>query len=129
MSSESAPSSSKKWLSTGTRAICSTPASSSARVSADAGVPACGRSAISVDSVVIGDSVGGAVRLGDAPRGLRVSSGISTNNLVEEVRQAEVFARGGRPVVDPLPDGQIEDPHAEGGENDRPAAIDGSALE
>src|SRR5881275_1767176 len=53
----------------------------------------------------------------------------SSHCLVEEVRYALVPAGGDRLVVHPLADRQVENPHAEWRENDRPAAIHRSASQ
>src|SRR6266516_2397446 len=129
ITNESAPSSSKKWASTGTRSTPRTPASSSAKMLSVRGAAAPRRGSITVDPGGIVDSAGRVLRFGDAPRALRAISPNSSHDLVEEIRQAQVLAGCNRLVVHPLSDRQVEYPHAEGREDDRTAAIEGSAFE
>src|SRR6266571_7928267 len=138
ITSESAPSSSKKWLSTDTRSVRRTSASTSARMRSAPVVAAPGRSAITVDPGVtwpppsslksrhvshsrLGQSWGDGLLLSPSPD--------SSHGLVEEVGQAQVPAVGDRLIVDPLPDRQVEYPHAEGRENGRTATIHRPASE
>src|SRR6266446_6541925 len=92
ITNESAPSSSKKSRSTGTRSTPRTPASTSAKMLSERRVAALRRSSITVDS--------GLIRLilplGEAPRALRPISPNSSHDLVEEVRQAQALAGGDR---------------------------------
>src|SRR5437867_5777110 len=129
ITNESAPSSSKKWASTGTRSTPRTPASSSAKMLSARGAAAPRRCSITVDPGVIVDSASRVLRFGDAPRALRAISPNSSHDLVEEIRQAQVLAGCDRLVVHPLADRQVEYPHAERREDDRTAAIDGSVFE
>src|SRR6266511_4972524 len=129
ITNESAPSSSKKWLSTGTWSTPRTPASTSARRLSARGAAAPRRSSITVDSGVIADSARRVPRYGEAPPAPGGISPNSSHDLVEEVRQAQVLAGGDRLVIHPLADRQVEHPHAEGREDDWTAAIDGSAFE
>src|SRR2546425_3932931 len=114
ITSESAPSSSKKWLSTDTRSTRRTSASTPARMLSVPVVAALGRSSITVVLAV-------AVVI--------VRSQKSSNDLVEEVGQAQVLAGGDGLLVHPLADRQVEYPHAERRENDRTAAIHRSASD
>src|SRR5919198_6636243 len=113
ITSESAPSSSKKWLSTDTRSTRRTSASTSAKTRSARLAAALRRFSTTVDSVITVDSAMQA----------------SSHDLVEEVGQAQVLAGGDRLVVHPLADRQIEYPHAEGRENDRTATIHRTASE
>src|SRR5436190_2372397 len=106
ITNESAPSSSKKWLSTDTRSTRRTSASTSAKMLSAPGVAALPRASINIDSA---------------------TAECSSHGLVEEVRQAQLPAAGDRLVVHPLADRQVEYPHAERGENDRTAATHGSS--
>src|SRR5438093_3732945 len=137
ITSESAPSSSKKWLSTDTRSVRRTSASTSARTRS-APVVAPGRSAITVDPGVTWPPPSSLKsrhvshsRLGQSwGDGLLLSpSSDSSHGLVEEVGQAQVPAVGDRLIVDPLPDRQVEYPHAEGREDGRTATIHRPASE
>src|SRR6266850_4815366 len=114
MSNESAPSSSKKWLSTATRSTRRTSASISAKMPSAPVAAASPRSSISKLDLAI--ARGSALR--PDPCAKRSSHG-----LVEEVGQAQVLAAGDRLVVHPLAERQVEYPHAERRENDRTATI------
>src|SRR6266513_3191171 len=92
ITSESAPSSSKKWLSTDTRSTRRTSASTSAKMLSAPVVAAPPRASINIDSA-------------PAER--------SSHGLVEEVGQAQRLAAGARLVVQPLANRQVEYPHAE----------------
>src|SRR6266446_6222069 len=156
ITNESAPSSSKKWLSTDTRSTRRTSASTSAKMLSAPVVAALPRSSINVDSATaratmtftlccrIGahapsrNSTGasrigrGSGRRGALPAGeLRSEpcAKCSSHGLVEEVGQAQPLAAGDRLVVHPLADRQVEYPHAERRENDRPAPIHRSASQ
>src|SRR5713101_4418253 len=109
---ESAPSSSKKWLSTDTRSTRRTSASTSAKMLSAPVVAALPRPAISVDSATP------AGELRSEPR-----AKCSSHGLVEEVGQAQLLAGGDRLVVHPLAHRQVEYPHTERRENDRTATI------
>src|SRR5437867_1406690 len=100
ITSESAPSSSKKWLSTDTRSTRSTSASTSAKMLSASVVTALPRSSIIVDSAI-------------------ARARCSSHGLVEEVGQAQLLAAGDRLLVHPFSHRQAEYPHAERGENDR----------
>src|SRR5256712_467193 len=102
ITNESAPSSSKKWLSTDTRSTRRTSASTSAKMLSAPVVAALLRASINVDSA---------------------TAECSSHGLVEEVGQALRLAAGDRLVVHPLADRQVEYPHAERGEDDRTATI------
>src|SRR5438094_769229 len=106
ITSESAPSSSKKWLSTDTRSTRRTSASTSAKLLSAPVVAALPRSSINVDSAM-------------SDRDDLTSS----HGLVKEVGEAQVLAAGDRLVVYPLANREVEYPHAERRENDRTAAI------
>src|SRR5207244_3704736 len=105
ITNESAPSSSKKWLSTETRSTRRTSASTSAKL-LSAPVAALPRSSINVDSAM-------------SDRDDLTSS----HGLVKEVGETQVLAAGDRLVVHPLADREVEYPHAERRENDRTATI------
>src|SRR5207249_7926912 len=110
ITNESAPSSSKKWLSTDTRATRRTSASTSAKLLSAPVVAALPRSSINVDSAMPDrDDL------------------TSSHGLVKEVGEAQVLAAGDRLVVHPLADREVEYPHAERRENDRTATIHRSA--
>src|SRR5438128_2468375 len=116
ITNESAPSSSKKWLSTDTRSTRRRSANTPARMLSASVVAALRRSSIPVDSAITVDSV-----MPRSPHSSRPQR--SSHDLVEEVGQAQVLAGGDRFVVHPLADRHVEYPHAEGRENDRTAAI------
>src|SRR6266702_3789160 len=101
---ESAPSSSKKWLSADTLPTRRTSASTSAKMLSALVVAALPRSSINVDSAT-------------------ACAKCSSHGLVEEVGQAQRLAAGDRLVVHPLADRQVEYPQAERRENDRTATI------
>src|SRR6266404_9836744 len=128
ITNESAPSSSKKWLSTGTRSTRRTPASTSAKMLSAPVVAALSRSSINIDSAFARNSTA-ASRLGRGgvpPAGeLRSEpcAKCSSHGLVEEVGYAQLLAAGDRLLVHPLADGHVENPHAERRENDRTATI------
>src|SRR5437762_8815599 len=103
ITSESAPSSSKKWLSTDTRSTRRTSASTSAKMLSAPGVAALPRASINIDSA---------------------TAECSSHGFVEEIGQAQLLAAGDRLVVHPLADRQVEYPHPERREDDRTAAID-----
>src|SRR2546427_7064889 len=128
ITNESAPSSSKKWLSTDTRSTPSTSASTSAKMLSAPVVAALPRSSINVDSATARRTMTFTLccRIGaHAPSELRSEpcAKCSSHGLVEEVGQAQLLAAGDRLVVHPLADRQVEYPHAERGENDRTAPI------
>src|SRR5213593_4297745 len=125
ITNESAPSSSKKWLSTDTRSTCRTPASTSARMLSAPVVTALGRSSTTVDSATAVDSAMPVMSCESARHcpAHRAISQNSSHDLVEEVGQAQALAGGDGLVVHPLADRHVEYPHAEGGENDRTATI------
>src|SRR3989442_6533350 len=102
ITSESAPSSSKKWLSTDTRSTRRTSASTSAKMLSAPVVAALPRVSINIDSAT-------------AKR--------SSHGLVAEVGPAQRLAARDRLVVHPLADRQVVYPHAERGEDDRTATI------
>src|SRR5206468_6773228 len=102
ITNESAPSSSKKWLSTDTRSTRRTSASTSAKMLSAPVVAALPRVSINVDSA---------------------TAKHSSHGLVEEIGQAQLLAAGDCLVVHPLADRQVEYPHAERGENDRTTTI------
>src|SRR5256712_12891263 len=102
ITSESAPSSPKKWLSTDTRPTRRTSASTWAKMLSAPVAAVLPRASINIDSAT-------------AER--------SSHGLVEEVGQAQRLAAGDRLVVHPLADRQVEYPHAEWGEDDRTATI------
>src|SRR6266478_1707749 len=150
ITNESAPSSSKKWLSTDTRSTRRTSASTSAKMLSAPVVAALPRSSINVDSATaratmtftlccrIGahapswnSTAASRIGRGSARRGVLPAGELrsepcakcSSHGLVEEVGQAQLLAAGDRLVVYPLADRQVEYPHAERRENDRTAAI------
>src|SRR2546422_831251 len=156
ITNESAPSSSKKWLSTDTRSTRRTSASTSAKMLSAPVVAALPRSSINVDSATaratmtftlccrIGahapsrnstaaSRIGrGSGRRGALPAGEMRSepwAQCSSHGLVAEVGQAQLLAAGDRLVVHPLADRQVEYPHAERGKNDRTATIHRSSSD
>src|SRR5205823_1408662 len=102
ITSESAPSSSKKWLSTDTRSTRRTSASTSAKIRSASVAAALRRFSIAVAALI-------------ARSRRRSRTGASPGRW----RQAQVLAGGDRLVVHPLANRQVEYPHAEGRENDR----------
>src|SRR6266545_5271955 len=114
MTNESAPSSSKKWLSTDTRLTRRTPASTSAKVRSTLVVAGLLRFSINMDSAIV---------LAQSEPCAKCSS----HGLIEEVGQAQLLAAGDGLLVHPFADCQVEYPHPERRENDRTAAIHGSA--
>src|SRR5881396_1216893 len=146
ITNESAPSSSKKWLSTDTRSTRRTSASTSAKMLSAPVVAALSRSSINIDSTISrarspSPSVvasGSHARSWNSTAASRIGRGgvlpagelrsepcakCSSHGLVEEIRYALVPAGGDRLVVHPLADCQVEYPHAERRENDRTASI------
>src|SRR6266545_7162743 len=116
MTNESAPSSSKKWLSTDTRLTRRTPASTSAKVRSTLVVAGLLRFSINMDSAIV---------LAQSEPCAKCSS----HGLIEEVGQAQFLAAGDGLLVHPLADRQVEYPHPERRENDRTAAIHGSSSD
>src|SRR5437867_6578056 len=95
MTSESAPSSSKKWLSTDTRSTRRTPASTSAKMLSTPVVAVLLRFSINMDSaIVVAQS--------------KPCANCSSHGLVEEVGQAQLPSAGNRLLVHPLADRQVE---------------------
>src|SRR5437899_1468555 len=149
ITNESAPSSSKKWLSTDTRSTRRTSASTSAKMLSAPVVAALPRCSINVDSATargtmtftLSRRIGAHARHGTRPPrhaldetlgGVVLPAGelrsepcakCSSHGLVEEVGQAQLLAAGDRLAVHPLADRQVEYPHAERRENDRTATI------
>src|SRR5947208_8443679 len=127
ITNESAPSSSKKWLSTDTRSTRRTSASTSAKMRSVPVAAALRRFSIAVDSGITVDSAMSRRSTPSKPgsdlRAHRAISQHSSHDLVEEVGQAQVLAGGDRLVVHPLADRQVEYPHAERREDDRTATI------
>src|SRR2546425_7563486 len=124
ITNESAPSSSKKWLSTDTRSTRRTSASTSAKMLSAPVVAALPRSSITVDSVTrIGRGSGRRSALPTGELRSEPRAKCSSHGLVEEVGQALLLAAGDRLVVHPLADREVEYPKAERRENDRTAAI------
>src|SRR6266513_591830 len=116
ITNESAPSSSKKWLSTDTRSTRRTPASTSAKMRSVPVAAALRRFSIAVDSGITVDSAMSRQPTPSEPgsdlRAHRAISQHSSHDLVEEVGQPQVLAGGDRLVVHPLADRQVEYPHA-----------------
>src|SRR5439155_1157583 len=113
ITNESAPSSSKKWLSTDTRSTRRTSASTSAKMLSAPVVAALPRSSISMDSATA------HARSRNSTAASGPSATCSSHGLLEEGGQALLLPARDRLVLHPRTDRGVENPHAERRENDR----------